>query len=81
MPSIYHREVLSLRGRRDLRRMDSPMLAGAAIFGMMLLVGLIALRLSTLVYADTALVDIGRSIICTSSDPVRSTTGEVAISR
>jgi hypothetical protein len=82
MPSIYLHEVLSLRAAAmNTRRTVSSLLAGVAIFGAVLLVGSIAFRLSTLVHADTALVDVGRSIICTSSDPVRPSTGEAASSR
>jgi hypothetical protein len=48
---------------------------------MLLLAGSIAFRLSNLVYADTALVDVGRSIICTTPDPVQPSTVEAASNR
>jgi hypothetical protein len=71
MPLIYHREVLSLRAAAmNTRRIVSPLLAGVAIFGIMLLVGLIAFQLSISVSSGAALVDVGRSIICTSPDEV-----------
>jgi len=72
---------IRLWDRHGLRRKACPLLAGAAVLGMLLLAGSIAFRLSNLVYAHTALVDVGRSIICTTPDPVQPSTVEAASNR